>query len=95
MSSNFRTYDQLSTGEKEIAVLKCFNTVISDLLSGSKEPLSEVAFAAVKVAKNQAFPRQALLTDEVVRDWAWGIGTALAEDAVYIPDDGSLVVRLG
>ena len=74
-----RTFDELSDEEADEAIGKLFREVSDDYETGKIDVI---------------YPADNLRTEETLQDTLWDFAGALAREAVYIPDDGSKVVRL-
>ena len=90
-----RSFCDLSLEEQDEAIGKISETVLNDLIHGNKEPLNDSrALAAVQLAKATKVNKTAWRSNEAIMDYVWDIAGMLAEDAIYIPENGSMVVRL-
>lgn len=86
-----RSFSELSPEEQNEAIGRIRLDVLSDLYKGAKEPLDERVLGAVQLARatNVRFENVSS-----INNWAYDIAGQLAEDAIYIPDNGSMVVRI-
>lgn len=92
---NIRVFYELSLEEQDEAIGKVSEIVLDDLYHGRKTPLNDAkALAAIQLGKILNLNKTAWRQNMDIMDYVWDISGVLAKDALYIPDEGSLVVRL-
>ena len=91
--SDYRTltFDELNVDQQDEAIGLIRLDILSDLYKNAKEPLDERVYAAVQLARSTNIRFEDV---DIINDWAYDLAGTLALDAYYIPDDGSMVVRI-
>lgn len=77
--SKVRYFPDLTDEEADEAIGKVFRRISDDYENGRISPLSA---------------DDSPLDEAELQDWLWDTAGALARDATFIPDDGTVVVRL-
>lgn len=95
-----RKFEELTLDEQSLAMEKLYNTVLDELLNGKKTPLFDPYASRYSMLRSahgwglQDRLKVKLANDPIMDEWIAEIAGQLAAAALYIPDDGSMVVRL-
>ena len=95
-----RRFEELTLDEQSLAMEQLYNEVLEQLVSGKRTPLLDPYAARYGLLRQahgwslQDRLRNKFLNDPIMDEWIAEIAGQLAAEAVYIPDDGTQVVRL-